>query len=408
MPTSFWRLGLLQFTRPFLVLFSHITALLLLSLFSFTRNSGRLLTGLDGPVLASVSEEQFSFFGITPNLHSNILEGLGNTSVASNLTFMPDIYHVIGTFTPAAIFTWFALQLFICILLLGWNYRFDSRVSYIAAWLLTILFLPYFEYFRIYSITEAAPNCIEIILVFTLMDIGIQHMGSINWLNTFAYGTLSLLGFILGLILCPTALILVAPILLLTTICSFMTAKSRSEFSRKLVMGLAILFIAITAGWLHYIVGLILNTAANVYYSQQTGFYHSLIYASILFHKGLPASEMGPWLFSIATLGIVLAILKSPKLRPLAITILIAQLFIVGGGAILMSQPNSWRGPSPIYWEITLLPFYSLFFTYFLIKTIDNIFFARIPIWLNVTFPFVIAITIAVYFLAHHPFTNRG
>ena len=350
--------------RLLFIFVSNFLALSLLSFFSFNRNTGRLLTGLDGPTLASASEVQFTFFGITPHLHSNVLTGLGNTYI-SNLTLMPGIFdYFTGIYAPALFFTWFALQLFISVFLTGWNYGFNNRVNYFAAWLLTILFLPYFYNHGIYAVTETAPHIIELILAFVLFSIGIYRMGQKSWFNTLIYGAILLSGVVMILVLCPTALILMIPVLLLMLIHACLKVKNRTELFRKIGMGMVVLIIAIAAGWGHFVLGLLSNTSSKFFHADMTGAYQSLVYVSILFQGNTQVTAWGPWLFCFATLGMLLAIYKSASLRSLAITILIAQFLIVGLGIILMSLSKPWLGPAPIYCEVFLFPFYALFTIY--------------------------------------------
>lgn len=387
----------------------HSFTLFCISLFCFTRNTAQLLTGLDGPaIFTSPSEVQFTFFGISPTLHSNIFEGLGNTFV-DNLTLMPKIYdHELGTYSLGLLFTWFALQLFISVLIAGWNYSFTHRVRYLSAWLLTILFLPYFENFRIYNITEAGPNFITFILVFVLMDVGINRMGRKNWLNTFFFGGILLFALVMGLIISPTRLVIISPLCLLLMVHALIKAKDPKEFWRKLIMGAFILFATIVTGWLQYVFGLILYTAANVFSAYLTGGYHSLIYVSILFQGQIPSSTWGPSLFYTSILGTLLAVYQSAKFRSIGITILLAQLLIVGGGALLMFQPKPWIGPAPIYFEALLFPFYALFTGYLIVKILGLIpSFKLSAKWYDFSLPCIFSLVILLSVTIQPPNTVR-
>src|SRR3990167_1388380 len=176
--------------------------LALISMFAFSRNSAMLLLGNDGPTGYSLANEQLTFFGISPHLHSNLLEGLGNISLPYNLSVQPGYWFGAfvhdGAVALAILYTWFALQLFASVLLIGWNYHFSRRTSLTAAWLITILAFPYFETIRIYNITASMPNFVNLIFVFALMDIGIQRIGGDSWTKTFFYGTITLLGLKIG------------------------------------------------------------------------------------------------------------------------------------------------------------------------------------------------------------------
>ncbi len=218
---------------PSNALFYHILILILVSLFAFTRNPDVLLMGNDGATGYSLAKEQLIFFGITPHLHTNLLEGLGNISIPYNLAVQPGYWFSVfindGPFGMALLYAWFSLQLFISVLLIGWNHGFSKRVTYCSAWLLTLIAFPYFESFRIYPITSSMPNSISIIFVFSLMDIGIQRLGKENWFKTVRHGVFLLLGFTIGLITCPMLLPLLVPVTLLSTLLAFSKVENKLE-----------------------------------------------------------------------------------------------------------------------------------------------------------------------------------
>jgi len=348
----------------------HFLALLLLSLFAFTYHSGLLLQGNDGPTNLAMANTQLFFFGISPHLHSNIFEGIGNTSFPFNLSMLPGFwlstfFHT-STFTIALLYTWFALQLFVSVLLIGWNYGFTQRISYRAAWLLTLLLFPYFEHFHIYPVSSNSPEFLSIILVFALMDIGIQRIGSKHWLSNLAYVAVLLTGLLIGLVVCPANLILIAPLLFITTLYSFICARDRSELMRKIFIGIVLLALIIAAGWVEFLIGLVFNTAANFFNGEMSpAIPRSLEFASILFHR-FDDRKMGPWLFCAATIGILFTLRKVKEKRPLAIMILLAQILTAGLSVWLLylPKPGTSLGLSPVYFELGLFPFYALFAAY--------------------------------------------
>ena len=337
----------------------HLIVLLFISVAAFHHNISALLVGNDGPTGYSLAEEQLTYFGISPNFHSNLLEGLGNISLPYNLSVQPGYwlgaFYKIGKSSTVWLYTWFALQLFITTLLIGWNYKFSTRQSYAAAWLLTLLMLPYFNVFHIYSITSSMPNFIGNLTVFALMSIGIQHMGEKSWLQSLKYGAILFLGLVFGLITAPALLILISPPLLFTTLLALATASSRNALVRKLLIAAFILAVIAALGWLEFLLGLFLN-AAGVFFNsdmRDSGVNtSSLIFSSILFHGKLDAMQAGPWLFCLGTLGAFIAAFYNITLRGIAITILTAQLFIIGGGQLAMIFMPVFSSISIIYFEL--------------------------------------------------------
>jgi len=289
-------------------LFSNLTAIFLLSLVAFTYNPGMLFRGNDGPSGYSLAEEQLYYFGITPHLHSNFLAGISNISCPWNLAIIPGywfgaLFHT-GNLDLAMVYIWFALQLFISVLLIGWNYGIPKRTTYAAAWILTLLLFPFFENFRIYSITSSCPYFLSNVLVFAILDIGIQRIGLGGWLKSLLYGAVIFSGLVIGMMICVPSLMLVAPVLLVTTIYSFTRITNRTQLLQKMVILLAILMIVILAGWIELFFGLILNSIGSFYNAEMSpGYQPDLAYASILFHGSLPGMKVGPWLFSAGALG---------------------------------------------------------------------------------------------------------
>lgn len=357
-------------------LFIHIVILLCISLFAFERYSGRLFNGLDGPAFLTKTEIQQSFFSPSLSLRNDVMEGLSSATNDFNLLNKPALSPALDIKQYAPYFyTWYALQLFLTVLIIGWNYQFSPRVYYTAAWLLTLTLLPYFQDWRIYSLSEAAPCFFEFIFVFALMDVGLQRMGNKSWRASWPSVSIFLLGLVYGLIFCPSAFVIIAPILFITTIHAFLKTSSSAERYRKLFLCILLLFAALALGWVQYAVGLILDSAASFFHTNITGFYHSKIYASILYIGNLPGSYLGPYLFCGATLGMICAIFLSRSLRILALLILICQLILAGGGAYVMSLEKPWSGPSLIYFEMILFPFYGLFLIYLIDQLLNTIFY---------------------------------
>jgi hypothetical protein len=352
-------------TKLFFTVIGNLSLLFLISLLCFSKNPGLLLAGNDGPNVIFLAQTQRMFYGISPHLHSNLFEGLGNISFPFNLAILPGFWHILsghlGSFAQGMIYSWFALQLFVSVLLIGWNYGFQTKTNYIAAWLLTILAFPYFESVRIYAISANCPAFLSIITLFAIMDTGIKNAGKSSWLASFGYGALLLSGISMGLTVCPAIFILLLPTLSLTTLHAIITISSREEMIKKIITGLLVLSIVIALHWPDYILGLLLDTAAVIFKSDMKPVDASLVFASILFHGSYKNIALGPWLFIGSILGITYTIKKINSLRSIAITILIGQLLMATTGYVLMSIPNLYDGPSPIYFELPLLPFYALF-----------------------------------------------
>lgn len=344
--------------------FVYFFPLLILSLFAFSYNHGHLLQGNDGPTNVSIAESQAFLFGITPHLHGNFMEGLGNISFPFNCILQPGFWLVahgnMSVLSQALLYCWFAFQLFFSVSLIGYNHGFSPRTRYIAAWLLTLVAFPYFSDWRLYPLTVNTPQFLNIITVFAIIDLGIQGMGARKWLTAISYGGIVVIGAMIGLMLCPAHVLLIVPMVLASLIYS-LKLSSREELTRKLVISAGVFLFFILAGWVEYYLGLMLNTAAVVFYSEMEHVQPSLLYVSILYHWKLAGAKLGPLFFLISLGAILYTIRKIPKFKALAITILFMQCVSVIAGTILTLMSTSWTAPEPIYFEMLLLPFFALF-----------------------------------------------
>jgi len=400
--------------RKYRAAFVHFFSLLMLSLFAFSYNHGLLLQGNDGPTNISIAESQAFLFGITPHLHGNFLEGIGNISFPFNCIVQPGFWLVahgnMSVLSQALLYCWFVFQLFVSVLLIGFNHDFSRHTRYIAAWLLTLIAFPYFSEWRLYPLTVNTPQFLNIITVFAIIDLGIQGMGARNWLTAISYGGIVLLGAMIGLMLCPAHVLLIVPMVLASLIYS-LKLSSRDEIKRKLIVSAGVILFFGFAGWIEYYLGLMLNTAAVVFYAEMEHVHPSLLYVSILYHWNLDGAKLGPLFFCASLCAILYTILKVPKFKSLAITVLIMLCLILSVGTIATLLSTSWTAPEPIYFEMLLLPFFALIIA----QVYEHISRQKrwaFPILLRyhwlLPFFFAVMVMLVIYFEVPHSTTHRG
>lgn len=341
----------------------HLALFAAFSLFAFSLNPGRLFIGNDGPMAIALVREQMMFFGPSLNLHSNMLQGLGNFSFPLNLSIMPGYWlpcmRADGQFVPAYIYTWFALLMFVTVLLTGWNYRFPRKLTFAAAWLLSILIFPYFDsYFRIYPVTSSSPHFIWYPFAVAVADIGVQRMGG-SWRSTAGYALVLLSGIFLVVAASPAAVILMVPFLATSFAVSFLRAGRQSRM-RKLAGAGAVLAACAALGWVEYVLGLLLYSNSSFYLNELDYSYApAREFASILFHGLIKDRAFGTVLFLLAFAGAFFS--RRTALRTPAIICMAGQALhaIVAGQLFVMT--DGWTGPPPIYSEMTFFSLYALF-----------------------------------------------
>jgi len=355
----------------------HFALLIAFSLFAFSYNPGRLFLGNDGPMLLSLASEQIRFFSPTLDLHQNFQQGIGNLSFPVNLSIMPGYwmpFMIEGRFTPIYIYTWWACLLFATTLLVGWNYRFERRITFGAAWLVTILSFPYLgDHLAVYQVTASSPFFIWYPFCIAVADIGVRRMGG-TWRATILYSLLVLLGIFLMIIASPVAVVLMAPLLGISFLVHFLKSQRHARLRR--VTGCVLVLAACVAlGWVEYVLGLVLYSSSGHFLKELLDFYEPhREFASILFQGHIKDRAFGPFLFLLATLGAVRAIRKDTLVLPAYIT-LGGQMLHAGIAAQVLALSGGWSGPPPIYTELTFFPLYALFATHLIVGITNR----RIP-----------------------------
>lgn len=353
-------------------IFLNLLLLVIFSLFAFSHNPGRLFIGNDGPMVLSLAREQLLFHGISPNLHSNFLQGVGNLSFPANLSFMPGFWLPFmtadGQFFPAAIYTWFACMMFVTVLLVGWNYRLPRGTTYAAAWLLTILMFPYMgNYFAIYAVTASSPLFVWYMFAAAVGDIGVQRMGAGNWRQMVFYALVLLLGIFLMIAASPAATILIAPMLAVSFTIACWRAP-RHVRQKKLLGAVLVLALCAALGWVEYVLGLLLYSSSGFFMHELADSYApSAEFASILFQGHIIDRAFGPVLFILGGAGAGMALYKKNEaLRIPACITLAGQVLHAVIGAGLLTLSGGWTGPPPIYSEMMFFALYAWFAMYLL------------------------------------------
>lgn len=353
--------------RAFYLLF-HLALFGLLSQFVFSYNSARLFIGNDGPSLLSLAHNMFEFVGFSFSMHGNFLQGLGtNPSFILNPSMLPsfwiDPYDASGRFAPASIYTSLALLTFLAVVITGWNYGFSKRVTYCAAWVMTILLFPFFtKYVAIYPVNASVPSFMVYMFCAAVGAAGIGCMGRNGWLGTAIGGFILLLAILLMLLISPASLILIVPYLAISGLCK-LWVSGREERIRIITGTAAVLAICLAAGWVEYIVGLLLYTSSGFFQNElMKSYYPSREFGSILYQGGIADRAAGPILFALAALGAVYALCIKCKGLSWAVKVTIAGLVMHGLiGAEFIARTAGWEGPPPIYSEMIFFPLYGLF-----------------------------------------------
>lgn len=344
----------------------HVALLLGLSVAAFDRNLAQLFVANDGPTVIALSVEQMQFFGISLDLHSNVLQGLGDLSFPLNHSLLPGYWlpylDETGRFWPVPVMAWFAVLTFLSVALVGWGRGFPPAICLSGAWVITILGFPYYSSLRIFATTGIAPDFMLLLAWVAMCDIAICRIGARGMRAAVGYFALLLAAVVTMLWVWPPALTLFVGYLAFAGIFALATGPLRQKL-RTLLWGVAILAVAVAAGWAEYAAGIILDCFGSVYWQELLPMYSSdPIFAGMLFEGAISHFQAGPWLVAAAALGALGCLWeRKSRLRNLAIAMLAVLVIQPVGGALVLRWPGGWSGPPPVYLEVAFWPFHGLF-----------------------------------------------
>ena len=351
----------------------HILLFICISYFAFLKNIGWLFPGGDGAYPISLFKSQIIWNNTFLGLPWNPLQGLGDIDFPLSTWLVPAF--VIPSFflgidnigsQDFQIFSYiiFSLELFLSSLLLTKSLGFTRFESYTSAWLTPIFLLPYFGVPLLYPLFLFSPQASTIVaallLTMTLLLFLTQQSPlrykSFDFDLIFSVLLIILLSYIC--LLGPATVILIFPTYGFIGIVIILT----SERSLRLnLLGWFILVIGfiILLYFLVFIYGVFGFTASGM-----AGSKLEIIAAlkdwSVVSNWFYSPAKLGKYLIPFAALGLFFGFFfcnGRKKIYSACILGLMAAIFICG---FLVVQTNYWKFPSLIYYEIFLVPLYSL------------------------------------------------
>lgn len=323
--------------------------------FSICLKSDYLLVGSDGQFMREIAREQFARLPHQLGFSNNFLQGLGNIWFPLNTRIVPG-YVTFDYFSNqiaavTAAYVVFSLELFLATTLAGRICRLPWSTCLAAAWILPLIAMPVFGFPSLYVIMVLAPTVATLIVVNTLAIASFRVSGTNHAIHTVFAGALLLICLLYILLFNPPAVVLAAPILAIFCL-AFLLCATRSEVFSKLIVLVGVAAVMLL-GPAEYIVGLLTYTAVNFFPDDFFNDRKSPIYISIALHGGI-----GTVLAILALAGAsVLIFLREGRNRASIAAILVTSGLILLAGAVSMYS-DAWRGPSPLYTEFLLWPFW--------------------------------------------------
>lgn len=327
---------------------------------AYTLNDAYLLGNIDGKRFEYLVRQQGVWFPFFSGYTNDFSHSLGNISYPLNMKLDPGFFLATdsadGSLDRRLSYLIFSVELYLSTFLLGILLRQGVVISSIAGWAIVLLGMPFYGVPAIYPILAMAPNypLSQTVLILCLF----RFIGRTQ--DGYTAILLAAIVFLLAhtALAHPTALILMAPTLLIFSACILVASDSRREVIVKLAsvaIGSGLLAIL---GFPHYLLGIFQYTVPYYFSSELFNDRGFTQFISIAFHYG----DAGPALFSLALIGAVLIARFGGRFeRMFAIGLLLTVLVLIGAGSLTVGYYEWWRGPSPIYFEFFLWPIYAIF-----------------------------------------------
>ncbi|HXM81111.1 MAG TPA: hypothetical protein VN929_04195 [Burkholderiales bacterium] len=327
---------------------------------AFTLNDPYLLWNIDGKRFEYLVRQQHVWFPFYFGYTNDFLHSLGNIWYPLNMKLDPGFLLATdpsdGSLDRRLSYLIFSMELYLSTFLLGVLLRQGVVISSIAGWVIVLLAMPFQGLPAIYPVLAMAPNyplsqTVLMLCVFRLTGRSRdRYSAALTVAIAFLLAHTSLAH--------PTAIVLMAPILLIFSASILAASDTRRELIVKLISVVAVCGLLAILGFPGFLSGIFQYTAPYYFSSElfnDRAFYY---FVSIAFHR----NDAGWLLFLLALIGAVsIARFGGRFERAFAAGLLLAMALLIGAGAFTVAYYQSWRGPSPIYFEFFLWPIYAIF-----------------------------------------------
>ncbi len=357
-------------------LVGSLVLLVIFSVFAFSRNAGYLFPGGDGLNLLTQIGAARPLFPFRIGSSVNLLEGFGDVTWV-NYMFVPSYSFALMLFGEANVFTdkfqicvnvVLALEVFVATLVAALSFGFGRLISLMAAWMAPLLMLPYFGFSLLYPLLVFWPNVgttigenLLVLAAFTRLGRP-PHGGALSlWRHTLLFAVACLMLAHMTIWSFPSA-VLWLPVLGVLGLGLLASSATRAEVFGKLGWMAAAMLVWVAIFGL-YIYGQLAYTATRFWSGEFENVITQWQFVSSWFR---PLETAGRYVIAAAVIGLLLA-LADRHLRALAIAMFILVLAVFGGGGLMVNF-DFWRGPSPVYMEMFIVPLYGMFAAYGLVR----------------------------------------
>ncbi len=331
---------------------------------TFRLNEARLFTGLDGSYMSVLAKQQVLWAKPGLGFTSNFFQGVGNIWFPFNSSLIPG--YIVSSFLnsgkldPALSYLIFSIELFVSTYLLCVCLRLGPTVAAVAAWGLPLSVIPFFDFALVYPVLALVPHLGTFIASTVLILILVWQIGRRGWLVSGACVIGAALLLTHAAVAQPIIIVLMAPVLVLFGLCDLTIAETRGELFAKLGGACFLAVVMGVSGVATFLLGILKYTAAFFFADELFNDRMTVSFASILFHHQWDYNG-GPVVFALGLLGALFMALRGSSLaRACGIGTLTAMILVITCG-IISTLYDFWKGPSPLYFEYFLWPFYAVY-----------------------------------------------
>jgi hypothetical protein len=344
---------------------------------AFSLKQTQLFDGFDGGYMRDLAQRQFDWHVPLFTASIDFFQGLGDIFFPINFRLFPAFVAASslgsGMLAKVVIYGCILAELSVASVMFGRSLGLSRTLS-VAAMLLTCLVtFPFHGHGLVYGIATVAPQFETVVAAVMAMAAAFMYFGRRSWWADMPYALL-MLTLLNWVILADIAgFILIVPFVLICGISGILAAANSYERWCKIGLGLVAGVMLVATGPALYLASVLIDTAAVTFPFELANDRATFQFASILFHWG-SVGLAGPLLVVLAIAGSLVVIYERrlPTLRIFAITLL-TYLSTCLTFAVLAIIFDFWRGPSPLYFELFVVPLYAIFAVLFVARILECI-----------------------------------
>jgi hypothetical protein len=337
---------------------------------TFDRAAPKLMLGLDGNYVHDFVDLYCTWWDFSFSFTRDFIRTEGSLPYTLNIWLVPSYFTTLlfkQLLDVRLVFVVVAVELFVATYFCGRMLRFDRVASLLAAWIVPVAGLPFFQQPLLYSYFILVPHLGDLLALTTIICASALTLPLVGWpqnlLVAFGIAAMTILAFFMN----PVGVIIFGPAIFAFGIGGVVLANLSGRTWQYLGFVVLIAAIVVASGAITFSIGLSIFSAPRFFTDEMTTFQIGKEYISSIFLTGFG---------KVFVLGGLLGAIyqrwrSSSKIVLVAAWVHVVLVTLVLGGGFLVVNLPRWSLPSPIYLETALWPFHALFASALFIKIVD-------------------------------------